>query len=244
MDTSFDSPNRGWFPQTSWTCVQKIQGREDKVSAEALQTLCSIYRAPIVTAFRSKHGFPLEEAEDSAHEFIVWFLGSGLLQQAESREGRFRSFLLTCLDNFARNRRRKLRSERRGGKAIHVSIHPDPESGTSGVEIADENSPAHEIDLAWARATLKSARSRLKAEEIVAGRGDDWTVIREFLSATPKWTLPEGALRTSVTEGAFKVRIHRLRHRFHAILTEQVSATVSSEAEFQDEMQFLRSVYS
>lgn len=245
MDTSPGSENRGWFPQTSWSCVQKVQGGEDKAAREAIETLCADYRAPIVTAFRCKHGFSAEEAEDSAQDFIVWLLDSGVLDRAERREGRFRSFLLTCLDNFALNRRRKLRAERRGGKAIHVSIHPDSESESPGLDLSSEDSsPTMEIDLAWARATLKAARARLKAEENAAGRGEAWSVMREFLSASPKWSPSEAALRLIISEGNLKVRIHRLRQRFHEILTEQVSATVSSETEFEEEMRFMREVYS
>lgn len=245
MDPSFEAEKRGWFPQTSWSCVQKIQGGEESVSHEAIETLCTVYRGPIVTAFRCKHAFSPEEAEDSAQDFIVWLLGSGLLDRAEQREGRFRSFLLTCLDNFARNRRRKLRAERRGGSAIHVSLHADPENGKPDLELSSEDSsPTHEIDLAWARATLKAARSRLKGEEREAGRGEGWVVMREFLSAAPKLSQSEAALQLTISEGNLKVRIHRLRNRFHELLTEQVSATVSNEAEFEEEMRFLREIYS
>lgn len=238
------SENRGWFPQTSWSCVQKIKGTDEKESREAIETLCTAYRAPIVTALRCKHGFSLEEAEDAAQEFIVWFLNSGILTNADRVEGRFRSFLLTCLDNFARNLRRKWNAQRRGGDAIHVSINPAPEVGEPGMELSSEGpSPSDEIDRAWARATLKAARTRLKSQEAAAGRSDAWKIMREFLSASPRWSLTEAASHLSLSESALKVRIHRLRSNFHEILTEQVSATVSSEEEFQEEMRFMREIY-
>lgn len=245
MDSSFSSEKQGWFPATSWSRIQKIRGEDVNAARQALETLCSDYRGPIVTAFRCKHGFSPEEAEDSAQEFIVWLLSSDMLDRAEKKEGRFRSLLLTYLDNFASNRRRKLGADRRGGKALHVTIHPDLNAGATGVEVPDEDSlPTSEIDLAWARATLKAARLRLKNDEVGAGRADEWPVMREFLSAAPKLSPPEAASQLKITEGNLKVRIHRFRHRFREFLTEQVSATVSNETEFEEEMRFLREVYS
>lgn len=225
--------------------MQRVRGTDTKTAREALEDLCSIYRTPIVTAFRHKHGFSIEESEDAAQEFIIWFLDSGMLNRADRAEGRFRSFLLTCLDNFARNLRRKWRAEIRGGKATHISIDPDPEIGSAGIDLSSGSpSPTDEIDQAWARATLKTARNRLKKLEVEAGRGDAWRVMREFLSAAPKWTPAEAARELSLSESNLKVRIHRLRSAFHELLSEQVSATVASEEEFQQEMRFMREIHS
>ncbi|MEM9018022.1 MAG: hypothetical protein AAGC68_13490, partial [Verrucomicrobiota bacterium] len=138
MDSSSFSENRGWFPETSWSCVQKVKDGDEKAAREALETLCSIYRGPIVTALRHKHGFSVEESEDIAQEFIVWFLDSGTVNRAEQTEGRFRSYLLTCLDYFSKNQRRKWKAERRGGQATHISIDPDPELGQPGIELPSD----------------------------------------------------------------------------------------------------------
>ena len=68
--------------------------------------------------------------------------------------------------------------------------------------------------------------------------------MREFLSAGPKFSQSEAASRLGVTEENLKVRIHRFRQRFREFLTEQVSATVSNETEFEEEMRFMREIYS
>jgi hypothetical protein len=45
-----------------------------------------------------------------------------------------------------------------------------------------------------------------------------------------------------VSVGAIDVAVHRLRHRFGALLREKVSETVSSESEVTEEIRYLISI--
>ena len=44
-----------------------------------------------------------------------------------------------------------------------------------------------------------------------------------------------------MSEGAVKVAIHRLRRRYRELLREEISHTVSSESEIDEEIRYLRS---
>ena len=52
------------------------------------------------------------------------------------------------------------------------------------------------------------------------------------------------ASQLGVTEGALKVAIHRLRHRFRELVKERIGRTVSSEEEMRDELRYLIEVAS
>ncbi len=59
-----------------------------------------MYWKPVYSYIRCK-GYPTEEAEDLTqgffHEIV---LGRGLVQQADGKRGRFRTFLLRCLNRY------------------------------------------------------------------------------------------------------------------------------------------------
>ena len=241
---SGDDGTGGWFPPTSWTRINRTNEGEEDARRKALEELCFAYRNPIVTAFQRKHGLNREDGEDAAQEFLVWFLETELLSKADQARGRFRTYLLTCLDNFARNWKRKHNALKRGGGSIPLSIHPDPENGHPGLEIPDAGPPDRELDAEWARATLEAVRARLAEEETSKGKLAEWEVVREFLSSDPAYSIEKAATILGISQGAMRVRIHRLREQFRDALARQVSTTVSTEDEFREEMGLLREIFS
>jgi RNA polymerase sigma-70 factor (ECF subfamily) len=42
-----------------------------------------------------------------------------------------------------------------------------------------------------------------------------------------------------MTEGALKVAVHRLRHRYRELLREEIAQTVTSPAEIDEEIRYL-----
>jgi hypothetical protein len=55
----------------------------------------------------------------------------------------------------------------------------------------------------------------------------------------PSCSYRELATRLGITEGAVKVEVHRLRHRFGAALRAEIGTTVADPEEIDDELRYL-----
>ena len=65
-------------------------------------------------------------------------------------------------------------------------------------------------------------------------------ILRSWL-VTPadRTTAITAARELDLTDGAFKVAVHRLRKRFRQLVTDRIAATVQDPLEVQDELNYL-----
>jgi len=82
--------------------------------------LCRQYWHPLY-AYVRRHGFSPEDAEDVTQDFSRSFLEKAYLERADRDKGRFRTLLLTSLQNFLHNARDRLEALKRGGGQQFVS---------------------------------------------------------------------------------------------------------------------------
>ena len=61
--------------------------------------------------------------------------------------------------------------------------------------------------------------------------------------ATPGGRSGGAATQLQLTEGAVRVAVHRLRHRYRQLLRDEISQTVSDPAMFDQELQALFSAF-
>src|SRR5262245_6278923 len=102
------------FRTTHWSVVLAAGDTASPQSAEALEKLCRTYWLPLY-AYVRRSGRSPEEAEDMTQAFFEHFLQSKAVSRADPQRGRFRTFLLTSLQNFIANEWRRARAEKRGG---------------------------------------------------------------------------------------------------------------------------------
>src|SRR5215510_13165435 len=97
-------------------------GAENSSEAgEALARLCQTYWLPIY-AFIRKRGYGPYETQDLTQQFFAGFLEKRRVAQAVRERGRFRSFLMTSVDNFLRNAHDHSRAQKRGGGKPLISL--------------------------------------------------------------------------------------------------------------------------
>jgi len=241
QDSSFMGvTQRGENFVTRWDVVKLAAQDGGTASNHALEELCRIYRHPIYVALRHKHQCPHHDAEDLAQSFIAWLIHGGYLRRADPEKGRFRTFLLTYLDNFVANHRRKVRAQKRGAGAIHVQAEFPTETNPSAVEPRDENTPEMEFDRAWSLATMREALARLRSKFAAEGRGDEFDTLQEFLlrkkGAAMSYT--DAASKLGINEVALRQRVSRFARKFRQALEEMIKPMVS-EAELDDELSYL-----
>ena len=231
------------FHTTRWTLVRNARG-ETPEARQAVSELCATYYAPVV-AFLRREGREDDAARELAHEFFAKILADDSLGGVDRERGRFRSYLLGAVKHFLANHRRDAVREKRGGGAEHVAIREATDT-SPGIEVSDPSALAVNVkedasfDREWALAIVERSLVLLEAEMASAGQSAQFASLKPWLSpAASAVSQVEAAARLGVSEGAWKVAIHRLRRRFREITRAEVQETLHDPADLDDEMRHL-----
>jgi RNA polymerase sigma factor (sigma-70 family) len=231
------------FSTTHWSVVIRAGGEASPEADQALEALCRSYWRPLYE-YICRKGYSGHDAEDLVQAFFEQrFLKQNYLRIADPNRGRFRTFLLTSLQNFLKNEWVKANSLKRGNGQTPLALNEElDEVGPSSPPAANE-SPELCYDRAWAAAVLDRALAALRRQKELAGKLDSFDRLKVFV-----WGEQSGlsyaamAAQLGMTEGALKVEVHRLRHDFGELLRAEIGQTVSTPAEVDEELRYLRSV--
>jgi RNA polymerase sigma-70 factor (ECF subfamily) len=245
-DTSphIDSSQPPWFVTTHWSVVMAA-GRGDSTRArDALEKLCRKYWYPLY-AFVRRLGHSPHDAEDLVQGFFAACLEKNYLGSADRAKGRFRSFLLVALKRFLSNEWDKTRAKKRGGDQTTISLDSLTAEQRYALEPAEPMTAEKLFDRRWALTLLEQVVSRLREEQIAAGKRESFEQLKECITAGGRG-LPyaELAARLGTSEGAIKVMVHRLRQRYRELLEEEIANTVASPEEIDEERRHLLSALS
>lgn len=243
MSTSEDNrastPPAGYFATTHWSVVMTA-GQEASPQAEAaLETLCRTYWYPLY-AFIRRQGHSPHDAQDLTQAFFARFLEKNFLGDVQRERGKFRSFLLASLKHFLANEWDRAQAQKRGGGHAIISLDQEATEGRYRLEPPDEMTPEKIYERRWALTLLDAVLSRLRKEFVAAGKGEQFEVLRVFLSAG-KDSAPyaEVAGRLGSTAESVKVAVHRLRKRYRELLRAEIAHTVASSSEVDEEIRYL-----
>ena len=237
------------FHTTNWTQVIAASGKSPP-ARQALRELCEAYYAPVelfVRRFRSaRNAGQSDDARDMTHEFFAKLLEGNSLGHVDATRGRFRSYLLGAVKNFLSDQFDRERAVKRGGGQTPQSLdqhESDSEFGTSAaLEVVDPQGfpPDAWFDRQWALTVVERAIASLRADAEARGEILNFEVLQRWL-VTPSShdTAIEAARSLNLSEGAFKVAVHRLRKKFRHVVTERIAHTVGYSAEVQDELSSL-----
>ncbi len=232
------------FATTHWSVVLAAGDSASPESREALEQLCRGYWYPLYSYVR-RHGFGPEDAQDITQEFFAIFLEKGYLERADPGRGRFRTFLLSSMQNFLHNVRDRSSRRKRGGEYQFVSWDTAAFEERYRTELVESLTPEKVFEKQWAAALLQQAIDRLRADFQLTGKLELFEALKGHLwaedDAVPYARLAETLGMTPV---ALKLTVHRLRQRFRERLLEVIRHTVSSPEEVEEEIQYLLRVFS
>ena len=227
-------PNpRGHFPTTRWSVVLQA-AKADEGPRRALHELCSDYWVPLF-AYLRRTGMSTDDAEDTVQGFVSTLLDGPAIAGVDPQRGRFRSYLLGALRNYLGRMRTRAHAAKRGGGARLVSLSPDPDTERE-LEIPDDRTPEEAYAYAWAMALLRRTEGRVADEYANKGKRALFDVLRPTLMSDDPPPYRELGAEVGLSEGAARVAAHRMRTRFRALLREEVSQTVASSTDIDDEL--------
>ena len=228
----------GRFATTRWSLVQAA-GRAGEPEADAaLGALCQAYWYPLYAEAR-RRGLSAEDASDRVQGFFARLLEKRDLGTADRERGRFRAFLLAAFGNFLANARDRDDALKRGGGRSILSLDFPGGESRLGLEPAHEATPERLYDRRWALSLLDRALGRLRDDYERNGKAALFQALAPVLGGDRGTPYAVLAARLSMTEGAVKVAVHRLRTRCGELIRDEVAQTVSDPAEVDDELQAL-----
>ncbi len=233
-----------YFATTHWTVVLAAGRGASPGAFEALEQLCRTYWYPLY-AFIRRRGHDAHEAQDLTQGFFARFLEKNYLGDVDRSKGRFRSFLLASLKHFLANEWDRRNALKRGGGRTVIALDDREAESRYRLEPKDEWSADKIYERRWALTLLDRVLARLQEEFVSAGKAEQFEHLKLFLSlgknAAP---YADVAAKLGMTEGAVKVAVHRMRHRYRELLRNEIARTVSSPAEVEEEIRCLFQVLS
>jgi RNA polymerase sigma-70 factor (ECF subfamily) len=244
--TSTDSSRSaaGQFAATRWTVVLTAGQAATPQAGRALEELCRAYWYPLY-AYVRRRGYDVHEAEDLTQEFFARLLAKNYLADVDRTKGKFRSFLLASLKHFLANEWDRAHAAKRGGGRPVLSLDMQTAETRYRSEPADELTPEKLLERQWALALLDQVLDRLQAEFAADGKLAVFDQLKAFLTEG-KGATSYAAIATKLqtTEGAVKVTVHRLRRRYRELLREEISHTVATPVEIEEEIRHLFAAFS
>ena len=206
---------------------------------EAMATLCETYWYPLYAFLRGRGRAP-DEAEDLTQAFFVRVLEKGTLNHVDPARGRFRSFLLTSLQNFASNEHdRQMAAKRHSGTPL-LSLDVETAEGRFQIEPPTDETPERVFDRRWALTLLDRVLVRLRDEWIRRGNVLRFEHLKVYLPAERiQGGYAQAAATLGMSEGAVRQEVLRLRRHFHVLLKDEIAHTVSSPEEIDEEIRYL-----
>ena len=231
------------FDKTHWSVILPAAKQQAPGAQAALEQLCKIYWPPLY-AFLRKQGRSPEDAKDLTQGFFVHLLAKDRLQNVHPAKGKFRSFLLACLNNYVQNERAKEQAAKRGGGQTLIPIDASDAEERCGLDPADHEDPARIFERRWAATLIQQVLQQLKQNCINNGKADLFDTLHPFLTGDPAHGgYAEAAARLKMSEGAARVAATRLRKDFRDLLRAEVARTVDRPAEVEEEIRYLFNVF-
>ncbi|WP_442510414.1 RNA polymerase sigma factor [Novipirellula sp. SH528] len=227
------------FETTQWSLVLAAGEQVGLSQSELLSELCQRYWRPLY-GFARRSGRSVQAAEDSVQAFFVHLLSGDALAMADRDRGRFRTFLLSSLQNFMRNEHARSNTIRRGGGQRLLSLDVRDAEGTLVSEPATAATPEDEFERRWALTVLDEALNSLAIKYSSRGKSEIFDTLASYLSLEGAETkYQDTASQLGMTPGAVKVAVHRLRREYRDQLRQVVAETVQDKNDVANELETL-----
>ncbi len=232
------------FPTTHWSLLVELRGSLTPAHREVLNLLILRYWKPVYCYLRSR-GYKNEQAKDLVQEFFTFGLGRDLFGRADASRGRFRTFLLSCLNNFLKNIHRD--NMAKGRRPIKGIISIDDLTGEKGFkfEPSDQETPELVFQRTWARELLLRVLNSFEEECKNTGKLEHYQlfhirIIEPSLEGTDAPPLREVAHKLGLTEKEAGNRLITARRAYQRLLREEVRLYAASQ---EDEAAEIRDLF-
>jgi RNA polymerase sigma-70 factor (ECF subfamily) len=226
------------FTETHWSLVRAASdGGSPTAAAAALEQLCERYWSPIYVYLRQR-GHTEHDAQDITQGFFERIIEDKTFASATPAKGRFRYYLIGALHHFMINEWHKAQASKRGGRFTIVSFD---EAETKYSEVpASDLTPERAYDMRWRMTLLEQGLNRLHVKIKENGKEQQFVLLKPFLTAAFDQEARDRVARAlNISLNAADVAVHRFRQEFRKAVRAELAETVTSQAEFHEELRDL-----
>ena len=232
------------FATTHWSVVLSARDVFTDQAAVALERLCQTYWSPLY-AYVRRCGHDPETARDLTQGFFAQLIEKRRLTHADRDRGRFRTFLLSAMENFLRNEHDRAQALKRGGGCEIISLDRQ-EAEEHVLHAAPESlTPEKLFEKRWASRLIEMVLDRLRAEFVADGQAALFDRLEPHLwgdaTSVPYAQLAE---EMNLSLSALKSTTHRLRRRCRELLRAEIAQTVATVADIDAEIRHLLETFS
>ncbi len=235
------------FAPTHWSVVLAA-GRsqaEPEVAQAALAELCQTYWAPLYSFVRSR-GYSVHDAQDLTQSFFAYLIEKKIYARADQQKGKFRSFLLASLKNFLADSRDHEQALRRGGAYDFLPLNEEQVAEAESMfqthfALGESIGEDRLFERSWAEALVAAGLEQLAAVYRAEGKEKLFQELKIFLtgSSDPLPSYADLAARLGTLASTLRSHVTRLRAQYRKALRAEVSRTVNTEAEVDEELREL-----
>lgn len=233
------------FPSTHWSAIFLASRLDAEKGRRALDDLLRRYLSPLTAHVKARFRVDQPQAEDWLQEFVLnRILEKEFLNQAQPGRGRFRTFLLTSLDNFICSQLRHRNRQKRGPAGGHVNWDDLAAQDWGGTPDKVQS----EFDRQWALTVVQEALGRMEQHCRQSGRTDIWEVFKGRYVGPILHDCPAIPYETMAVRFGLKTAVQAAnllttaKRQFQRTLRTVVAEYVSSEAEVDNEIQELLTI--
>lgn len=233
---------RADFPATQWTLIGEASGAGDR-AREALNALLINYMPALRSHLIFRKRFRSDEADELLQGFVAdKVIERNLLAKADQARGKFRTLLLTALNNYVISvKRAESAAKRQPGGSLR-SI--DDEGAEHLGAIHDKHVQTFEVE--WARLVLNQTVERVREQCEASKRPELWGILKlRILQPTLEGSEPTD-YDTIVRQFQFKSPMQAsnalitAKRMFVRQLRDVISEYASSEEEIDHEIEELK----
>ncbi len=233
------------FDRTPWSQIQRIQQGQSQPGLD--EQLIRSYWKPVYCFLRRK-GFDNELAKDLVQGFLQEVILEGdLVLRADAQQGRFRTLLLTALNQYLQREYRKQTAQKRQPKGGVMSL--ESLEGQQWQAIATLT-PEEAFHYAWASTLLEEVLSQLSCEYRACGKEAHWQVfeqrvVQPILTEAPAPGLEVLCERYGLRDTAQASNmIVTVKRRFQSLLKQRLAGWAGPEADVEREINDLIGILS
>jgi len=235
------------FPQTRRSIVLGARSADPVERARALDRLVEAYWRPVFRHVCTRWRQDDEDARDLAQGFFAAALEKGWLASFDPARGKFRTYLLTCLDGHVAKERRAGRRLKRGGDAALVPLETTDENGeTRELPLPDGTDLEAEFQREWVRSLFSLAVESLRARCASAGKEVAFTLFARYdvegADAHDRPTYAQLAADHGLPVTQVTNHLHWARRELRVAVLEKLREITASAEEFRAEARALLGV--
>jgi RNA polymerase sigma factor (sigma-70 family) len=228
------------FPATRWTIIRSLRDSRQEVRDLAMANLMGAYWKPLYVSLRCDHS--KQDSEDLVQGFFKRCLEVEVLEKADPAEGKFRSYLLTCLKNFVFNAYRHDQAKKRKSPGDLISLDELMESPDSSWEPRSGESSESAFERVWKEDVLRRAMAKYKTQCLEAELDVRYElfrlcVVEPFLTgaARPSYAVVGSEFRLSGVNA--RKAVLKAKSEVGALIEQEVGVYALSNSEVQDDVE-------